>query len=94
MFEKLKKWNLKHMHNIRAGNVYYAYVRWSNYPIRDYHELYLSNEVLPREEGKFNEIRVKLGLEPVQMLNAQWYIKGSDNRIGKLLFYNWKDIFI
>lgn len=82
------------MHNIRAGNVYYAYVRWCNYPIRDYHELYLGNVALPREEGKFNEIRVRLGLEPVQMLNAQWYIKGSDNRIGKLLFYNWRDIFI
>jgi len=94
MFEKLKKWNLKRLHNIYANNVYYAYVRWSNYPIRDHYELYLSNVVLPKAEDKLNEIRVKLELEPVEMVAFKWYTQSSNQRIGKQLFFNWKDILI
>lgn len=92
MFEKLKLWNLKNLHNIRAKNAYYAYLRWKNYPIRDYHELHLSNVVVPAAEDKLNAVREELGLVPVTILNWYWYTKDSINI--NPLYLDWKKIFI
>lgn len=94
MFEKIKLWNLKRLHNAYAQDVYYAYARWSNYPVRDHYEIYLSNVALPRAENKLNVVRAKLGLQPVEMVNYKWYEQTGRNYGGKQLHFDWKDILI
>ena len=92
---KIKRWWLVRLHNNRAKNVWWTYRRWSNYPIRDRHELYLSNVAIPRAEEELNQIRRKLGLCEVEMVSFKWYEKsGPEFFDGKQLHWNWQDILL